>query len=113
MGYRQQFVEQAIGPIIEPAFPVGLRLFNGLVAPFPCRQAATSCEAGGFNRPGGNRMNLSPPSQITLILSVLFAVLALLVRYAGVAIPVVSGHSFETMLAPFLLLLAGVLFGGF
>ncbi|HKA99317.1 MAG TPA: hypothetical protein VKD02_00930 [Methyloceanibacter sp.] len=58
-------------------------------------------------------MNLSPPSQITLILSVLFAVLALLVRYAGVAIPVVSGHSFETMLAAFLLLLAGVLFRGF
>jgi hypothetical protein len=44
---------------------------------------------------------------------VLFAVLALLVRYAGVAIPVVSGHSFETMLAAFLLLLAGVLFRGF
>jgi hypothetical protein len=58
-------------------------------------------------------MNLSPPSQITLILSVLLAVLALLVRYADVAIPVVSGHSFETMLAAFLLLLAGVLFRGF
>jgi hypothetical protein len=47
------------------------------------------------------------------MLSVLLAVLALLVRYAGVAIPVVSGHSFETMLAAFLLLLAGVLFRGF
>jgi hypothetical protein len=58
-------------------------------------------------------MNLSPPSQITLILAVLLAVLALLVRYASVAIPVVSGHSFETMLAAFLLLLAGVLFRGF
>ena len=58
-------------------------------------------------------MNLSPPSQFTLIFSVLLAVLALLVRYAGVAIPVVSGHSFETMLAAFVLLLAGVLFRGF
>ena len=37
-------------------------------------------------------MNLSPPSQVTLILAVLLAVLALLVRYAGVAIPVVSGR---------------------
>jgi hypothetical protein len=58
-------------------------------------------------------MNLSPPSQVTFILSVLLAVLALLVRYADVAIPVVSGHSFETMLVAFLLLLAGVLFRGF
>jgi hypothetical protein len=37
----------------------------------------------------------------------LLSVLALLVRYADVAIPVVSGHSFETMMAAFLLLLAG------
>jgi hypothetical protein len=62
---------------------------------------------------GGNRMNLSPPSQVTFILSVVLAVLALLVRYADVAIPVVSGNSFETMLVAFLLLLAGVLFRGF
>ena len=41
--------------------------------------------------------------------SVLLAVLALLVRYAGAAIPVVSGHSFETMLVAFLLLLEHVL----
>ena len=58
-------------------------------------------------------MNLSPPSQVTFILAVLLAVLALLVRYAAVSIPVVTGHSFETMLAAFLLLLAGVLFRGF
>jgi len=58
-------------------------------------------------------VNLSPPSQVTFILSVLLAVLALLVRYADVAVPVVSGHSFETMLVAFLLLLAGVLFRGF
>ena len=58
-------------------------------------------------------MNLSPPSQVTFLLSVVLAVLALLVRYAAVSIPVVSGHSFETMLVAFLLLLAGVLFRGF
>jgi hypothetical protein len=58
-------------------------------------------------------MNLSPPSQLALILSVLLAVLALLVRYTHVDIPVVSGHSFETLLAGFLLLLAGNLFRGF
>jgi hypothetical protein len=58
-------------------------------------------------------MSLSPPSQVTFLLSVLLAVLSLLVRYAHTAIPVVSGHSFETMLVAFLLLLAGVLFRGF
>jgi hypothetical protein len=58
-------------------------------------------------------MSLTPPSQVTFILSVLLAVLALLVRYANAAIPVVSGNSFETMLAAFLLLLAGVMFRGF
>jgi len=58
-------------------------------------------------------MNLTPPSQVTFILAVLLAVLALLVKYASAAIPVVSGHSFETMLVAFLLLLAVVLFRGF
>jgi hypothetical protein len=39
---------------------------------------------------------LTPPSRAIFILSVLLAVLALLVRYAHVAIPIVSAHSFET-----------------
>jgi hypothetical protein len=58
-------------------------------------------------------MNLSPPSQVTFIIAVLLAVLALLVKYASAQIPMVSGHSFETMSVAFLLLLAGVLFRGF
>ena len=58
-------------------------------------------------------MNLSPPTQVTFIVSLLLVILALLVRYADVAIPIVSGHSFETLLVGFLLLLAGVLFRGF
>ena len=41
------------------------------------------------------------------------AVLALLVRYAHVGIPLVSGYSFETLLVAFLLLLAGNMFRGF
>jgi hypothetical protein len=40
-------------------------------------------------------------------------VLALLVRYAHVAIPVVSAYSFETLLVGVLLLLAGNMFRGF
>ena len=56
---------------------------------------------------------LTPPSRAVFFLSVLLAVLALLVRYAHIAIPVVSHYPFETLLVGFLLLLAGNLFKGF
>ena len=58
-------------------------------------------------------MGLSAPSQAAVFLAVLLAILALLVRYADVAIPLVGGHSFETLLVGFLVLLAGVIFRGF
>ena len=58
-------------------------------------------------------MSLSAPSQVTFLFSGLLAVLALLVRYADVAVPVVSGNSFETLFVAFILLLAGVMFRGF
>ena len=56
---------------------------------------------------------LTPPSRAVFFLSVLLAVLALLARYAHLAIFVVSSHSFETLLIALLLLLAGNLFKGF
>jgi hypothetical protein len=43
----------------------------------------------------------------------MLAAMALLVHYARVEIPIVSTHSFETLLAAFLLLLAGNLLRGF
>ena len=55
---------------------------------------------------------LTPPTQIVFFLSVLLAILALLVRYAHVAIPVVSDYTFETLLLAFLLLVAGNMFRG-
>jgi hypothetical protein len=55
----------------------------------------------------------TPPSRAVFLISVFLALLALLVRYAHVAIPVVSTYPFETLLAGFLLLLAGNLFRGF
>jgi hypothetical protein len=58
-------------------------------------------------------MSLIPPSQVTFFLAVLLTVFSLLVRYTHIDIPVVSGHSYETLLAAFLLLLAGNLFRGF
>ncbi|MEZ5828008.1 MAG: hypothetical protein R3D30_05115 [Hyphomicrobiales bacterium] len=56
---------------------------------------------------------LTPPTQAVFFISVLLALLALLVRYAGVAIPVVSEYTFETLLVAFLLLLAGNMFRNF
>jgi hypothetical protein len=56
---------------------------------------------------------LTPPSRAVFVISVFLALLAILVRYAHVAIPVVSNYTFETLLTAFLLLLAGNLFRGF
>jgi hypothetical protein len=56
---------------------------------------------------------LTPPTQAGFLISVVLALLALLVRYAGVAISVVSEYTFETLLVAFLLLLAGNMFRGF
>jgi hypothetical protein len=58
------------------------------------------------------RYGLTPPSRAIFILSLFLALLALLVRYAHVHVPVVSNYTFETLLVAFLLLLAGNLFRG-
>ena len=42
-------------------------------------------------------MSLTPPSQVTFFLAVLLTVFSLLVRYTHVDIPIVSGHSYETL----------------
>ena len=55
---------------------------------------------------------LTPPSRAVFILSVLLALLALLVKYANLAIPVGSNYTFETLLIAFLRLLAGNLYRG-
>ncbi len=55
---------------------------------------------------------LTPPTRLTLILSVVLVILALLVRYAHVSVPVVSTHVFETLLIGYLVLLAGNLLRG-
>ena len=55
---------------------------------------------------------LTPPTRITFIISVILVILALLARYAGVSIPLVSAHVFETLLIGYLVLLVGNLFRG-
>ena len=56
---------------------------------------------------------LSPPTQVVFFISLLLAVLTLLAQYTTLSIPVVSGHTFETLVLAFLLLLAGNLFRNF
>jgi hypothetical protein len=55
---------------------------------------------------------LTPPTRLTFAASLVLVILALLVRYAHVAIPFVSAHVFETLLAGYLVLLVGNLFRG-
>jgi hypothetical protein len=55
---------------------------------------------------------LTPPTRLTFMVSVVLVILALLVRYAHVSIPVVSAHVFETLLIGYLVLLVGNLFRG-
>jgi hypothetical protein len=55
---------------------------------------------------------LTPPTRVTFIISVVLAILALLVHYAHVSIPVVSTHVWETLLLAYLVLLLGNLLRG-
>jgi len=55
---------------------------------------------------------LTPPTRVTFIISVVLAILALLVHYAHVSIPVVSAHVWETLLLAYLVLFLGNLLRG-
>ncbi len=57
-------------------------------------------------------MNLSAPTLPVFIISVLLAIVAVLVVYAGVKIPVVGGYPFSTLLIGYVVLLAGNIFKG-
>ena len=58
------------------------------------------------------RFTLSAPSQLVFLVSVVIAVLVVLVRYAGVSIPWVSGNVFEALLIAYAILVAGTLLRG-
>ena len=57
-------------------------------------------------------MNLSAPTLPVFLVSIILAILAALVFYAGVKIPVVSANTFLTLLIGYVVLLAGNLFKG-
>ncbi len=54
---------------------------------------------------------LTPPSLWIFAISLVLAIVALLMRYAGVRIPVISpARAFDVLAVAYILLLAGVLF---
>ncbi len=57
-------------------------------------------------------MNLSAPTLPVFLVSIILAVLAVLVVYAGIKIPVITGNAFLTLLVGYVVLLAGNLFKG-
>ncbi len=57
-------------------------------------------------------MNLSAPTLPVFLVSIILAILAVLVAYAGIKIPVITGHAFLTLLIGYVVLLAGNLFKG-
>lgn len=62
-----------------------------------------------FRRAG---LPLTAPSVPLFAIAVILAVLAMLVQYGGVDVPVVSEHVFNTLAAAFVILTAGVLMRG-
>lgn len=62
------------------------------------------------NRSAG--LPLTAPSVPLFAIAVILAVLAMLVQYGGVAIPVISEHVFDTLAVAFAVLTAGVLLRG-
>jgi hypothetical protein len=52
---------------------------------------------------------LTPPSIPIFLISLVLAVLAFLVRYAGVSIPIITPHLFNVLAIAYVLLVVGVL----
>ena len=56
---------------------------------------------------------LTPPSFVVFIISVILALLAVLVHYAHVSVPVVgAAHVFDVLMVAYVVMLVGVLFRG-
>jgi hypothetical protein len=56
---------------------------------------------------------LTPPSFIVFVISVILALLAVLIHYAHVSIPVIgAAHVFDVLIVAYVVMLVGVLFKG-
>lgn len=67
----------------------------------------------GIGGGGGGGFFLTPPSYLTFLISIVLAIVALLIHYAGVRIPLPrSVNVFDVFSLGYVVLLAGVLFRG-
>ncbi len=58
-------------------------------------------------------LELTPPTFVVFIISVILALVAVLVHYAHISVPLVSSsHVFDVLTVAYVVLLAGVLFRG-
>jgi len=68
-----------------------------------------------FRRGGGGGVgfNLTPPTFLIFVISLVLAVIALLVHYAGLRIPIITAaNAFDVLAIAYVVLLAGVVFRG-
>jgi hypothetical protein len=57
------------------------------------------------------RYALTPPSIVIFVVSLIFAIAAFLVRYAGISLPIINpARIFDVLAIAYILLAAGVLF---
>ena len=55
---------------------------------------------------------ITPPTQLTLLISIVLAILAVILHYAHIKLPIVGTHTFWLLLVSYLVLLAGNLIDG-
>jgi hypothetical protein len=79
--------------------------------PLTGRHTDSENDAGGFMPFRRAAFALTPPSVWIFAISVILAVIALLIRYAGVRVPIISpARVFDVLAIAYILLVAGVVF---
>ena len=71
-----------------------------------------STPVNGLSRGGYSMFRLTPPKQITFLISVAVAVIAVILHYANIPIPGVTQSNFVTLLIGYVVLVAGNLLDG-
>jgi uncharacterized membrane protein YeaQ/YmgE (transglycosylase-associated protein family) len=95
---------------------LGLRLGGGLVAEIIIAMIGAMVlliVLGLFQRSSGGRLSLTPPGFPIFVISLALAIVALLMFYAGVRMPVFNTfRAFDILALAYVALLAGVVFRG-
>jgi len=95
---------------------LGLRLGGGLVAEIIIATIGAIfllAVLGLFQRGGGGRVSLTPPGFPIFVISLVLAVIAMVVYYAGIKMPIFNTIKvFDILALAYVALLAGVVFRG-